>query len=392
MHPFWEENRFIITIRKNRFVLRDGFFFAEEFNARRKTAISNFTENPYLYRTMIAQFKSYISDKKLCSSRDEIMLAVSGGVDSVVMTDLFYEAGYKCAILHCNFGLRDEDSDADEAFVRSLAAKYEFPVYVKKFDTRDYAEENGISIQMAARDLRYQWFDQISEKQEVSFIATAHNMNDSVETVLLNLSRGTGLKGLTGIPVLNGKYIRPLLFSPRKQILEYCKSRGLQYREDVSNASRKYKRNKIRHDLIPLFEEINPAFVRTMNDNIQRFLESHQIYREEVVRVRNVLFRNEGSYIEISLDDLKKLNPISSWLYELFSDFGFSMNQCLNIEKILYSESGKQFVSPTYRLYKDRNNLLLTLRKRHPSTGTTSTRLTVRRTSPSQWILKLPIL
>jgi tRNA(Ile)-lysidine synthase len=287
------------------------------------------------------------------------MLAVSGGVDSVVMTDLFYESGYECIILHCNFGLRNVESDADEAFVRSLAAKYEFPVFVKKFDTAEYAEENGISVQMAARELRYNWFNEISEIQKIDKISTAHNMNDSVETALLNLSRGTGIKGITGIPVINGNYIRPLLFSARLEILEYCRTNNLQFREDSSNASKKYKRNKIRHDLIPIFEEINPSFIRTMNDNIQRFEESHQIYRKEVIRKRSQLFNHKDTHVEIDLNALKSIEPLPSWLYELFSDYGFSMDQCLNIEKILTSNSGKQFISSTHRLYLDREKLLL---------------------------------
>lgn len=304
-------------------------------------------------------FQNYIKEKNLCSGRDEIMLAVSGGIDSVVMTNLFYQSAYKCMMLHCNFGLRNEESDGDEAFVRSIAANYEFPVFVKKFDALEFAEENGISVQMAARELRYSWFDEISKKYAIDRIATAHNMNDSVETVLLNLTRGTGIKGLTGIPAKNGKYIRPLLFASRTEIQEYCKINKLQFREDSSNASKKYKRNKIRHDIIPMMEEINPSYIQTMNENIRRFEESYQIYRKEVHRIREGLFINKGTHTEINLESLKTIKPISSWLYELFSDYGFSMDQCLNIGKILESESGKQFVSPTYRLYKDRDKLLL---------------------------------
>ncbi len=308
---------------------------------------------------MIEAFKKYLDQKKLCSKGEDIMLAVSGGIDSVVMTDLFCSAGYSCSILHCNFGLRDAESDGDEAFVRSLAARYEIPVFVKRFETEEYASENGISIQMAARELRYRWFDEMAEKQQAEHIATAHNMNDSVETVLLNLTRGTGIKGLSGIPVINGKYIRPLLFASRHEIGGYCKENKLQYREDSSNTSRKYNRNKIRHDLLPIFEEINPAFIRTMNDNIRRFEESHQIYSEQVMQKKNELFSYLSTHIEINLEALKCLEPISTWLFELFSEFGFSMDQCVNIGKILDSDSGKQFISPTYRLFKDRDKLLL---------------------------------
>lgn len=308
---------------------------------------------------MIERFKAFIRDKELCTDFQPVMLAVSGGIDSVVMTDLFFEAGYSCMILHCNFSLRGEESDADEAFVRSLAAKYEMPVFVKRFSTEDYAEEHGVSIQMAARELRYQWFREISEKQEVNCIATAHNLNDSVETVLLNLNRGTGIKGLSGIPAINGRFIRPLLFATRKEIEEYSKAAHLNFREDSSNVSRKYQRNKIRHDLIPLFEDLNPSFITTMSENIRRFEEGYEIYQGVILKKRAELFINNGSCIEINLEELSKLKPLSTWLFEFFSEYGFTMDQCRNIGNFLDSNSGKQFIAPGYRLFKDRERLLL---------------------------------
>ena len=308
---------------------------------------------------MTEAFKSFIAKNQLCTGQQKILLAVSGGIDSVVMTDLFYKAGYECIILHCNFGLRGEESEGDEAFVRSLSASYELPVYVKRFNTGEYADENGISIQMAARELRYKWFDELSDESGNDVIATAHNLNDSVETVLLNLSRGTGIKGLTGIPMVNEKYIRPLLFATRKEILDYGRDHHLQYREDSSNASKKYHRNKVRHDLIPLFQEINPSFIRTMSENIRRFNESHTIYRKEVLKKREDVFIDKGTHIEVDIAAVEALQPRGSWLYELFSEFGFSMDQCLNIEKILKSDSGKQFISPSHRLFRDREKFLV---------------------------------
>ncbi len=308
---------------------------------------------------METAFRTFIEQHRLCDKQQQIMLAVSGGIDSVVMTDLFCNSGYSCAILHCNFGLRGGESDGDEAFVRTLAAGYEVPVFIKHCETEEYAEDHGISIQMAARELRYAWFEEIAEQDDGHLIATAHNLNDSVETVLLNLSRGTGIKGITGIPLVNEKTIRPLLFATRKEITDYARSRSLQYREDSSNASKKYQRNKIRHDLIPLFEELNPSFIRTMRDNIQRFGESYTIYKEHVMRTREEIFAKKENHIEMKVDSIKKLEPISSWLYELFSEFGFTMDQCLNIEKILDADSGKQFISPTHRLFRDRDTFLL---------------------------------
>ncbi len=308
---------------------------------------------------MTERFISFIECHHLCTKDQQIMLAVSGGIDSVVMTDLFSKAGFDCVILHCNFGLRDGESDGDEAFVRSIAAKYDYPVFVRRFPTVDFAGEKGISIQMAARELRYTWFDEFSRDKTGGVIATAHTLNDSVETVLLNLTRGTGIKGLTGIPIVNGSYIRPLLFASRMEIMEYVKINNLYYREDSSNASKKYRRNKIRHDMIPLFEEINPSFISTMGENIRRFDESHSIYMAQVISKRKEIFDIKDTHIEISIDSIKKLQPRKSWLYELFSEFNFSMDQCLNIEKILFSDSGKQFISPTHRLFRDREKFMV---------------------------------
>lgn len=308
---------------------------------------------------MINRFRSYLADHELCRDDESLMLAVSGGIDSVVMTDLFITSGYRCMLIHCNFGLRGEESEGDEAFVRSLAARYDVPVFVERFDCAGYAEENGVSIQMAARKQRYDWFNKISDEKQVDRIATAHNLNDSVETVFLNMSRGTGIRGITGIPVRNGKYIRPLLFSSRKEISDYARIHQLEFREDSSNVSRKYQRNVIRHDLIPLMESLNPAFISTMGENISRFKDAHTMYREKVELVKRELFSEKETHLEINLDALKNISPLGSWLYELFSDYGFSMDQCLNIREILNSASGKQFISPTHRLYKDRDRLLL---------------------------------
>jgi len=277
----------------------------------------------------------------------------------VIMTDLFYKAGYKCSILHCNFNLRDEESDGDEAFVRSLAASYDMPVYTQGFETEDYAAEEGLSIQMAARKLRYDWFEDISSNPGIEVIATAHNMNDSIETVLINLNRGTGIKGLTGIPVKNSKFIRPILNITRSEIVEYAREKDLSYREDSSNASRKYHRNKIRHDVIPVMEQINPAFIRTMYENMSRISEGYEIFQQTVELKRKELFINKQTHLQIDISSLQSLTPLSTWLYELFSIYNFTKDQCTSIELILDSDSGKQFVSTTHSLYKDRDHLLL---------------------------------
>ncbi|HDR68439.1 MAG TPA: tRNA lysidine(34) synthetase TilS [Bacteroidaceae bacterium] len=308
---------------------------------------------------MNERFRKYIEEHHLCSLSDSILLAVSGGVDSIVMTHLFSEAGFRCAVAHCNFQLRREESEADEAFVRKVSSEYDMPVLVESFNTEDFAKDEGISVQMAARKLRYDWFDKLLSDDRYDLVATAHNLNDSVETYLINMTRGTGIRGLTGIPPSNNKVIRPLLFATRKEILEFSYNHQIRYRDDSSNASRKYLRNRIRHDVIPVLEEINPNFLNTMQENMDRNKEASQIFLSKIEETRKCLFRNIQNRYEINIADIKLLTPLSTWLYELFSPFGFTRLQCTDLEKLLVSSSGKQFISTTYTIYKDRDKLLL---------------------------------
>ncbi len=308
---------------------------------------------------MLPAFKNNLNEHGLCGFGERILLTVSGGVDSVVMTHLFTRGGYECAIAHCNFRLRGEESDAEEAFVRSLAAGLEIPVFVKEFDVDSEVKEKGISVQMAARELRYSWFHELAEQHGFDVIATAHNLNDSVETFLLNLSRGTGIRGLTGIPARNGKVIRPMLFASRKEIGDYARKNSLGFREDSSNLETKYQRNKIRHDVIPFLEQINPVFIETMAGNMNRLREVSGIFTLAVDQVRDSLFEREGGAIRISIDKLKRLSPLDTWLYELFSPFGFTRLQCEGIGQILASSPGRRSISPTHQLYKDRERLIL---------------------------------
>jgi tRNA(Ile)-lysidine synthase len=308
---------------------------------------------------MLAEFKRYIEEQELCRFGERVLLAVSGGVDSVVMAHLFSQGGFECGVAHCNFQLRGVDSDADEEFVRSLAAGLELPVYVKRFEVEREVEEKGISVQMAARDLRYEWFEELAEQHSFDAIATAHNLNDSVETFFLNLARGTGIRGLTGIPAKNGRVIRPLLFATRKEIEHQARKSRLVYREDRSNIETKYQRNKIRHDVIPAMEQINPSFIATMAANIKRLEEAAAIFSHAVDRVREELFEPGSEGILIDIGRLKGMSPLQTWLYELFSPFRFTRAQCEGIEQIMNAEPGSRSISPTHQLYKDRDRLIL---------------------------------
>ncbi len=308
---------------------------------------------------MLGLIKSYIYENDLLRKGDRIIVTVSAGIDSVVLLDLLLKLDYSCCIAHCNFHLRDEESDGDEKFVRELAEKNGVAIFVKNFDTSEYSDNNKLSIQMAARQLRYDWFEELRQEQAYDWIATAHNKNDVVETFLLNFNRGTGIQGLTGIKNKNGRLIRPLLFASREDIKKYALSNNLDWREDSSNASVKYSRNKIRHQIIPLFEEINPRFSDTVIENIKKLRDSEEIYLSAIREKRKeYLFREDG-YSWIPVNELVKLHPIDTWAYELLKDFNFSTGVVSDIIKSLDSASGKQFFSPTHRLVKDREKLLI---------------------------------
>lgn len=300
-----------------------------------------------------------MKNEGLCSPSDQILLAVSGGVDSVVMAHLFRTSGYQCALAHCNFQLRGQESDADEVLVRSLSDYLEYPIYVKKFDVEGTMREEGGSIQMVARELRYHWFQELAVQHGFDAIATAHNLNDSIETFFLNLIRGTGIRGLLGIPAKNGNVIRPLLFSTRKAILDYARRQQITFREDASNLETKYTRNKIRHDLLPVMEQIHPGIEDTMAMNMLRLQEVEAIFKDAVETERKRLFVREGDQTCVEIGGLRSLTPLGTWLYELFSPFGFSSAQCTGIEQMMNAPPGSRSVSPTHQLFKDRDRLIL---------------------------------
>ena len=314
---------------------------------------------------MLEPFRKFTRENGLYSPGQRALLTVSGGIDSVAMVCLAAEAEWDFAIAHCNFQLRAEESEGDEAFVRQLAAKLEVPVFVKQFQVDREVAAKGISVQMAARELRYAWFSELADEHGFDAIATAHNLNDSVETFLLNLTRGTGIRGLTGIPPRNGKVIRPLLFAARADIEAYCVKQGLAWREDSSNRKTKYLRNKIRLDVIPSLEKVNPGFLETMRENMNRLKEISVVMRLAVEQAREELFERRAGDISIPAARLQELTPLQTWMYELFSPFGFSRSQCEGITGILESPPGKRSISPTHQLYKDRDRLILVESRKH---------------------------
>lgn len=302
----------------------------------------------------------YISREKLCESNDPLLVAVSGGLDSVVLLDLLVKCRFEVGVAHCNFMLRGAESDDDENFVRNLAIKYSLPFYSIQFNTENYAEKRGISIQMAARELRYEWFEQVRGEKKYRFIATGHNRNDQVETFFINLTRGTGIRGLSGIDPLKGNLIRPLLFATRNSIEEYALKCKLQHREDSSNKEVKYSRNQIRHLIVPELKKLNPRFEETMLENIEKLRDVESVYLHALSRIGKKLLKEMGSYKTISISDLKKLVPLKPYLWEILREFNFSGQQLNDIIGALGGIPGKVFLSKSHRLIRDRDELIIT--------------------------------
>lgn len=308
---------------------------------------------------MFRKLVRFVEEENLFYRDEKILVAVSGGIDSVVLLHLFLKMEVNCGVAHCNFHLRGEESNGDFEFVKKLAEQHNIPFYFKDFDTKAYANNNKISIEMAARELRYDWFNQICDQENYQYIAVGHHADDVAETVLINLVRGTGIHGLTGIKSKLGKIIRPLLSFSRKQLEEYANSERITYREDSTNKETDFVRNKIRHQVIPVLEKINPSIIKTMSENVQRFKEVEQIYNDVVEENRlHLVFQRENQLL-ISIDRLKELPSPSSHLFEILSSYGFHHRDVRMIAKSLDSISGKRFFSPTHQILRDRKYLIL---------------------------------
>lgn len=308
---------------------------------------------------MVEQFIKYIHEEKLFHSSQRILLAVSGGADSMLMLHLFTNAGFSVAVAHCNFGLRGSESDGDEQFVSEYCDKHNLAFYVKRFNTQEYALEKGISIEMAARDLRYSWFAGLLSKHGLNLLATAHHQDDVIETFLINLSRGSGIKGLSGIQPKSGRIIRPMLFTNRAEILEYCQRMKIIYRTDSSNQDIIYKRNLIRQEILPLLELVNPAFRRNALKTIANLHETGELFQQRMSEIKSFVYFEDDQGVMIHIEKLLSQNPLRTILFELIREFGFQAEQVDGILESLTKESGRQFFSDNYRLVKDREYLLI---------------------------------
>ncbi|MFD1161986.1 tRNA lysidine(34) synthetase TilS [Hwangdonia seohaensis] len=307
---------------------------------------------------MLEQFKDHIKKDFSFLKKSKLLIAISGGMDSVVLTHLCHQLKLNMALAHCNFNLRGNESDADEAFVLDLAEDLELEVFIESFDTETFAKDNKLSIQMAARELRYNWFDELAEQLQFDYILTAHHADDNMETFLINLSRGTGLEGLTGIPAINNKLVRPLLPFSREAIETYAKAKNLRWQEDSSNASTKYLRNKLRHDVIPVLKEVNPQWLQNFQNTLKHLRGSSHIVAESVDVILNKAIESmDNNEIKFKISAFKKLAHPKPYLYETFKEFGFT--QWDDILNLLDAETGKQVFSATYRLVKNREHLLL---------------------------------
>jgi len=309
------------------------------------------------------RFISYIHGQHIFTKNNRLLLAVSGGVDSVALAHLCKQAGFDAGIAHCNFQLRGADSERDEIFVKEFAAGLEMPFHAVRFDTRQYADTHRVSTQVAARELRYGWFEIIRQQQEYDFILTAHHADDNIETVLMNFFRGTGINGLTGMKPVYEKIRRPLLFARRTELETYLTDHKLSFVQDESNLHDDYTRNYFRNTILPLISKTYPEVQQNLADNIERFKEVETLYSGELARIKKKLFSADGENIRIPVLKLKKTPAMKTILLELIRPYGFKPTQLNEVVRLLDSDSGRYMVSESHRILKDRKHLVISALK-----------------------------
>lgn len=308
---------------------------------------------------MLQQFIQNIEEKQLIKTGQKVLLAVSGGIDSMVLLHLFEQSGFEYGVVHCNFHLRDEESDEDEQFVRSQIEEHGTPAWFKDFDTKDYARLSGISIEMAARELRYDYFEQLRAEHGFELVATAHHQDDLIETFFINLSRKTGIKGLTGIKEKAGNIIRPLLFAGRAEIEKYAAKYYIEFREDSSNNELVFQRNFLRHKILPLLQEWNPAFQKNLLASIENLRDAEQVYKWALDKDKEQVLDEINGEMRINILKLRTTPFPKLLLLEVLSPLNFNPVVIEEVFQSLDAESGKQFFSSSHRLVKDRDFLFV---------------------------------
>ena len=308
---------------------------------------------------MLRQFKQFVNQNQLFDRSHSLLAAVSGGADSVVMLHLLAQCQLKVAVAHCNFQLRGADADGDEEFVRHLAEKYQMPFFSIRFNTLAYADEHKLSVEMAARELRYNWFAQLATEHHIDRILTAHHLNDNIETLLLNLTRGTGINGLTGIAAINGNIARPLLFATRSQIEEYARLKNLAFRTDCTNLTDDYQRNIIRHRVVPVLKELNPAFEERISKNFRHIRQAAEIYNWYIDKAKTEVLKTDGNGCTIEAEKLMQQPFAEPVLYECLKPFGFNGAQVEDVMKNIGQKSGCTFSSGSHKLLVDRTQIII---------------------------------
>lgn len=326
------------------------------------------------------KFREFIEEKKLFSSKDRLILAVSGGLDSAALCELCHELNLDFVIAHCNFQLRGKESQRDEEFVLTLGKKYDKKVFVNRFDTEKYAEEKKLSVQVAARELRYKWFNELADslqmmddspfnghRSSVIHIATAHHLDDNIETLLMHFFRGTGIAGLRGMPMKQGKIVRPLLFAKKEELKAFALSHHLNWVEDSSNETDKYSRNYFRHQFIPILQKIYPEVMNNLAANTERFRDIETLYLQSIEQHKKKLLEKKGNEIHIPVLKLKKTEALVTVCYEIMKEYGFSPAQTEELIRLSDSESGKYIQSETHRILKNRNWLIISPKQNESS-------------------------
>ena len=306
---------------------------------------------------MLLKLQNHLAQKFPFLKGKKLLLAISGGIDSMVLLNLLHHLEYTIAIAHCNFGLRGNESDGDEEFIKAECERYKIPIHIQKFDTQQFAETYKLSTQLAARKLRYDWFSVLLKDNNYDYLLTAHHLDDSLETFLINLTRGSGLDGLVGIPEQNERIIRPLLLFSRQEIVNYAQENNVQWREDSSNASDKYVRNKIRHDIVPLLKELNPSFLNSFQNTLDNLQQAQSLVDDASRIVYRKVVDDVDFQKKINLTELLQLPNYRAYLYQWLQPFGFTAWH--DIYDLVHASSGKQIFSENYIVLKNRTELIV---------------------------------